>query len=428
MRKAIVIAGGDEFRLWPLTQSRPRSLLPVVNRPMMAHRLEWLSRSGFTDVLITLSRHANELRATFGDGHAYGVHLSYQVEDEPHGAAGSVKLAGTWIGGKSCLVVPSDVLTDVDLAPLQRRHEETGAWLTVGLQRGPGPAPYGSVLLDDRGAVTQLDANTHCHSACRRLVSLGIYCVEPDALERVPLEQAYDLGLDLVPQLLAERLPVYGSELEGYWRPVGNFADYRRVQREALEGRVDVRIHAQRLPSGVWVGDGVEIAPTAVVEGPVLIGSSSHIGPEALILPGTILGERCVVGAGACVWGAVLGTGCRVGPDAVLRNCVVDEGAQIAVGASVPEGAVVGSDCRLGGGVRLHAGQRVEPGQVLHADHHGCHNDKPPTHSPWSRPSEPAGTTPSCGGAAQTCGSPVGSEVTAVEAAGPEVLAAGGRR
>lgn len=435
MRKAIVITGGDESRLWPLTHARPRALLPVVNRPMLAHQLEWLRRAGLTEVLVVLGRHADAVRAEFADGHAYGIHLSYQVEEEPHGGAGSVKRAETWLGGETCLVAPGDLLTDVDLVPLQRQHWNSGAWLTLGLLGGHGPAPHGMAALDDRGAVLHQEGASHEAGEGARLVNSGIYCVEPDALQRVPGGQTYDFGLDLVPQLLGERLPVSGAELKGYWRPVGNFAEYRRAHREALEARVDVCIPARRCQSGVWLGENVEIAPTAVVEGPVLIGPGSRIGPEALILPGTVIGERCVVGAGACVWGAVLGSGCRVGPDTTLRDCVVDDGAQIAVAASVPEGAVVGSGCRLAAGARLHAGQRVQPDQVIHGDRHRSHDSRPRGHSAAERnaaataqhPEAPE-SMPACGCAAHRTGSPAGGQPAGQEMAGREAVAAGGRR
>jgi NDP-sugar pyrophosphorylase family protein len=72
MRKAIVMAGGQGLRLWPLTLSRPKPLMRVANRPVMAYILEWLRGYGVTEVLITLNYRADDICREFGDGRRVG--------------------------------------------------------------------------------------------------------------------------------------------------------------------------------------------------------------------------------------------------------------------------------------------------------------------------------------------------------------------
>ena len=92
MRKAIVMAGGQGSRLRPLTLTRPKPLVPVANRPVLAHILDWLRGHGFSEVLMTLHYRAEEIRRAFGDGRSHGVRISYRVEEQPLGTAGAVRL------------------------------------------------------------------------------------------------------------------------------------------------------------------------------------------------------------------------------------------------------------------------------------------------------------------------------------------------
>ena len=106
-------------------------------------------------------------------------------------------------------------------------------------------------------------------------------------------------------------------------------------------------------------------APGAVVEGPVLLGEGCRIEPDALVLPGSVLGEGTIVRSGACVWNATVGDCCDLGPGAVVRDCVVAEETRVGPASSVMDGAVIGRGCRLTASARVGRGQLVDPDQVI---------------------------------------------------------------
>jgi mannose-1-phosphate guanylyltransferase/phosphomannomutase len=369
MRKAIVMAGGQGSRLRPLTLTRPKPMVPVANRPIMAHILEWLRDHGFSEVLVTLHYRADDIRRAFGDGRAFDVRISYRVEHEPLGTAGSVKFAEDWIAGEPFLIASGDALTDLDLAALQRRHRETGAWLTIGLTRVEDPSEYGVVELDHLGRVVRFQEKPGRGRALSNLANTGIYCVEPKVLARVPRGRAFDWSRDVFPGLLAEGLPIFGHALDGYWCDIGSMDAYRRGQCDALEGAVKVALPAHAARPGVWIGANARIAPRAVVEGPVLLGAGCRIEPGARILPGSVIGERAIVRTGACVSNAILGAECELGPDALVRDSVVAEETRIGARCSVTEGSVIGRGCRLTAQARVAAARRIDPNQVLSGAH-----------------------------------------------------------
>jgi mannose-1-phosphate guanylyltransferase/phosphomannomutase len=365
MRKAIVMAGGQGSRLRPLTLTRPKPLVPVANRPVLAHILDWLRGHGISEVLLTLYYRADDIRRALGDGRSFGLKLTYRVEEEPLGTAGSVKFAQDWIGGDPFLIASGDALTDLDLTTLLRGHRESGAWLTLGLKTVEDPSQYGVVEVDKRGRVTRFQEKPGHGRAFSKLANTGIYCVEPQVLDRIPTGTKYDWSRDVFPQMLAEGLPLYGQTLDGYWCDIGSLNDYRRGQRDALDGAVRVGLPGTVVRPGIWMGPNVRIAPGAVIEGPVLLGAGCKIERDALVLPGSVIGDRTVVRAGACVWNAVLGAECEVGPSAVVRDCVLGEETRVGAACSVSEGAVIGRGCRLTAAMRVGEGQRVEPDQVL---------------------------------------------------------------
>jgi mannose-1-phosphate guanylyltransferase / phosphomannomutase len=365
MRKAVVMAGGQGSRLRPLTLTRPKPLVPVANRPVLAHILDWLRGHGFSEVLMTLHYRAEEIRRAFGDGRSLGVRISYRVEEQPLGTAGAVRAAADWIDQEPFLIVSGDALTDLDLAALVRQHRQAGAWLTLGLKHVPDPSEYGVVELDTRGKVVRFQEKPGPGRAFSNLANTGIYCVDPQVLDRMHYGQVCDWSRDVFPALLAAGRPLCGQVLDGYWCDIGCMDAYHRGERDALEGTVRVALPGTAVRPGVWIGRDVRIAPGARLEGPLLLGAGCRIERDARVLPGSVIGEGTTVRAGACVWNATVGAGCQIGAGAMIRDCILDERVWVGTGGTVGGGAVVGRGCHLAPGVSVGEGERVEPGQML---------------------------------------------------------------
>ena len=367
MRKAIVMAGGQGTRLWPLTAARPKPLVQIANVPVMAYILKWLYRHGFTDVLATLHYRADDIRRQFGDGRSFGLDLTYRVEQEPLGTAGAIRLAGDWVGDEPLLIVSGDALTDVDLGTLLQRHQVSGALVTLGLQQVMDPTQYGVVEVDAQGMVTRFHEKPEPEHAFSTLANTGIFCVEPEVLDWIPTDQPCDWSHSVFPRLLAEREPLSGHLLEGYWCDVGSMAEYRRAQWDALTGAVRLDLPDLAGDGGIQSGQRVWIERGAVVEGPVILGMGCHIEHDALVLPGSILGEGTVVRTGACIWNAVLGAGCCVEANAIVRDCVIDDQVWVGAAAAVTGGTVVGRGSLIAAGTLLRSAERVAPEELVSA-------------------------------------------------------------
>ena len=121
--KAVIMAGGEGTRLRPLTSNVPKPMMPLANRPMMAHIVQLLKSHGFDEIVVTVAFMANVIRNWFGDGSDLGVRFVYATEDTPLGTAGSVRNAMDELT-EPFLVISGDVLTDIDLTKIVDFHRD----------------------------------------------------------------------------------------------------------------------------------------------------------------------------------------------------------------------------------------------------------------------------------------------------------------
>ncbi len=132
------MAGGEGSRLRPLTIGRPKPLVPVVNKAVMAHILDLLKSHGITEIIVTVRYMAAAIQDFFEDGRSLGMQLTYTVEEMPLGTAGSVKNAAAFLDD-TFLVISGDALTDIDLTRLVQAHKAHGAKASIALSPRPQP-------------------------------------------------------------------------------------------------------------------------------------------------------------------------------------------------------------------------------------------------------------------------------------------------
>jgi mannose-1-phosphate guanylyltransferase / phosphomannomutase len=370
--KAVVMAGGEGSRLRPMTANQPKPMLPVVNRPLMEHVLRLLKRHGFDDTVVTVQFLASLIRSYFGDGEELGMALSYANEDRPLGTAGSVKNAEAALSDDTFLVISGDALTDFDLGALVEAHRSRGSLVTVCLARRPDPLEFGIVITDDEGRIERFLEKPTWGQVFSDTVNTGIYVMEPAVFAHVPSGEAVDWSADVFPALLAQGAPLHGYVAEGYWEDVGTHDSYRRAQADALYGRVEVEISGFQVSPGVWVGEGAEIDPDAVLESPCCIGDFAKVEAGAHIGESTVLGNNVVVKQGARLERVVVHDNAYIGPHASLRGCVLGKNTDVMRNVRVEEGSVVGDECVLeeeaflSSGVTIYPFKTIEAGAVVH--------------------------------------------------------------
>jgi mannose-1-phosphate guanylyltransferase / phosphomannomutase len=365
--KAVVMAGGEGTRLRPMTANQPKPLIPVVNKPIMEHVLRLLKRHGFSETVVTVQFLASLVRNYFGDGEDVGMSLAYATEDMPLGTAGSVKNAEDELRSGPFLVISGDALTDIDLSALVAFHKKQGALATVALTRVPNPLEFGIIIADEDGRIQRFLEKPTWGQVFSDTVNTGIYVMEPEVLAEVPAGEPVDWSHDVFPRLLDAGSPLYGWVAEGYWEDVGTHESYLKVQADVLSGRVDAQIDGFEMSPGVWVCEGAEVDPEAVLSGPLCIGEYAKIEAGAQLREYTVIGNNVVVKEGSFLHRAVVHNNVFIGQGTTLRGCVIGKNTDVMASARIEEGAVVGDECLIEPEAYLSAGVKVYPFKTIEA-------------------------------------------------------------
>jgi mannose-1-phosphate guanylyltransferase/phosphomannomutase len=361
------MAGGEGTRLRPMTANQPKPMLPVVNRPIMEHVLHLLRKHGLTETIVTVQFLASIVRNYFGDGEDFGMSLQYATEETPLGTAGSVKNAQDALRDEPFLVISGDALTDIDLSDLIAFHQDNNALVTVALARVPDPLEFGIVIVDDDGKIQRFLEKPTWGQVFSDTVNTGIYVMEPEVLAEVPAGQVVDWSADIFPKLLENGASLYGWIADGYWEDVGSHESYLKAQADVLSGRVDVEIDGFEVSPGVWVAEGAEVDPEAVLKGPLCIGDYAKIEAGAQLREFTVVGSNVIVKEGAFLHRAIVHNNVYVGRGAQLRGCVIGKNTDVMSQSRVEEGAVIGDECVIEPDSYVSAGVKVYPFKTIEA-------------------------------------------------------------
>jgi dTDP-glucose pyrophosphorylase len=225
---AVVMAGGFGTRMRPLTETMPKPMLPVGDRPVMEHVLEQLQKVGISHVSITTHYKPEAIVEHFGDGSRFGIEIEYVNEAEPLGTAGALGLLKAPEG--PLLVINGDVLTQVNFRSMLSYHVDSHADMTVGVRRFELQVPYGVVDMDD-SRVMRLDEKP----TYRFFINAGVYLIEPAVLSHIKSFEHLD-ATELIDRLLTAGKRVVGFPIHEYWLDIGRPDDYARANTEWTDG------------------------------------------------------------------------------------------------------------------------------------------------------------------------------------------------
>ena len=314
--RAMVLAAGLGTRLRPITYEIAKPMVPVLDRPVMAHIVDLLERSGVEEIVANLHHFPDPIRDYFGE------RVAYRYEEQLLGTAGGVRNCADLLGDETFLVISGDALTDIDLRALVASHRERGALATLAATRVADPREYGVVLHDGEGRISGFQEKPEPQDARSDLGSCGIYCLEPAIFDYFPPTPFVDWAQDVFPVLLAERVPFFVHQIAGYWNDVGSLAELRQGTFDALAGELRVEIAGTQVAAGITVGEGSTIDGAQTLDGPIWVGRDVSIGAGTRLIGPLVIGDGARIGDGAALRESIVFPGTEVAPDAILIGAI----------------------------------------------------------------------------------------------------------
>jgi mannose-1-phosphate guanylyltransferase/mannose-1-phosphate guanylyltransferase/phosphomannomutase len=314
--RAMVLAAGLGTRLRPITYELAKPMVPVLDRPVMAHIIDLLDRQGIDEVVANLHYFPDAISGYFGD------RINYRYEESLLGTAGGVRNCADLLGGDTFVVISGDALTDIDLGALIARHRDAGALATLAVKRVSDSREYGVVVTDEAGHVTGFQEKPDPQDALSDLGNCGIYCFEPEIFDYFPDQPVVDWAGDVFPTLLERSAPFVVHEMAEYWNDVGSITELRQGTFDALTGELRIELPGRAERPGVLVGDGSTLAAAAEVNGMIWVGRDVEIGAGARLLGPLVLGDGARIGAGASLRDSIVFPGTAVADGALLVGAI----------------------------------------------------------------------------------------------------------
>jgi mannose-1-phosphate guanylyltransferase len=329
--KAVVLVGGEGTRLRPLTETVPKPLLPLVDRPILDHVLDHLVAHGVEEVVMS-SPYLEETFDAFIAARGGTPGVVWVTEREPLGTGGAIVSVLDRLGPEPFLALNGDIITDLDLEALVERHRDRRAAATIAIHRVDDARAFGLVTVGPDGGIAGFREKPP--DAGPGDINAGTYVLDPEALRRWPSGRAASIERDIFPALIADGATVTGFASDAYWLDLGTPEQYLRAHIDLLEGRVGGSSY-----DAPWLGPDVRIDLTTQLGRWVVAGEGSVLGPAAEIEDSVLL-PRAEIGSGARVRRSIVGPGAVVGDGAELVDCVLGEGARVPEGASLQDARV----------------------------------------------------------------------------------------
>ena len=365
--KAVVMAGGFGTRIQPLTHSRPKPMLPIINRPMMEHTMMNLKDLGITEFIVLLYFKPEIIKDYFKDGSDFGIKITYVVPDDDYGTAGAVKLAQEYIGDDSFIIISGDLVTNFDFQKIFDYHAEKKSKLTITLTSVDNPLEFGVVIANEEGKIEKFLEKPSWGEVFSDTINTGIYVIEPEILDYIPKNENYDFAKDLFPSLMREGIDLTAGYAKGYWRDVGNPESYRDAYDDILTGKIALKMSGieTKFPDGKLYSDEVyELDSTVEIIGTVMLGKNVSIENGAK-LNNVVIGDNVTIGADSKIRNTVIWDDVNIGRNAMLDGCVICNNNEIGKNVTAKAGMILAEGCEIGQLVKVEQDVTIWPDKVI---------------------------------------------------------------
>ena len=238
MAEAILLVGGFGTRLRPLTNHRPKPMLPIASLPVTEHQLAMAQRAGIKRIVLATSYLSEVFIPYFGDGSKWGMEIKYAVEKEPLGTGGAIRNAAKELAGEQQVVIfNGDVLSSHNLKAQIDLHIKSNADVTLHLTPVEDARAYGCVPTDADGRVTAFLEKME--NPVTNTINAGCYVFDKSVIESIPENEVVSVERQTFPDLISANKKVMGFVEKAYWLDIGTPNALMKGSRDLVTGIAD---------------------------------------------------------------------------------------------------------------------------------------------------------------------------------------------
>ncbi len=318
----------------PLTQTRPKVMLPVAGRPIMEHLLLEMRAAGVPEFVFIVGYRDDRVREYFGGGEKWGVRIEYRFQPKATGTAAALNLARDAVSGPFLVVNGDSIFGRDDISQLVGL-----AGNQIAVKEVEHPEGFGVVEVND-GCLSRIHEKSARPPS--RLANAGLYLFTPDIFEATAgtaISPRGEYELPAAIELLASkghRVGCYQLEL---WLEMSYpwdllsvnealMAEIKTLNNGVIEGNVAIR-------GAVQLGDGSRILSGSYISGPVIIGRNCVVGPNCYLRAATVIGDGCHIGAGVEIKNSIIMSGTKIPHLSYIGDSVIGENCNLGAGTKV---------------------------------------------------------------------------------------------
>ena len=227
--KAVILAGGLGTRLQPYTTFLPKPMLPLGEKPLLEHLIDWLIRNKVDEIVLCVSYLRKTIEDYFEDGARFGVKIEYAVADRPLATAGQLKTAETFVDD-TFVCVYGDSIFNFDLKKMISQHKSKKSFITMSLHEYKTNLKYGVIETNKSGKVTAWNEKPEIKAN----INIGCYVMEPEIFSYIPQTKPYGMD-DVIKKALAKKKDVGSFITKNGFIDIGDKASYKKAYQEFRE-------------------------------------------------------------------------------------------------------------------------------------------------------------------------------------------------
>ena len=314
--KGVILHGGHGTRLRPLTHTGPKQLLPIANKPMSQYCMESIREAGITDIAIIIGGvGSNKVQEYYGDGHDFGVNITYIEQNEPKGIAHAIRLCKDFVKNEKFLVFLGDNIVQKSIADFVTNFTNSDYDATVLLCKVDNPSRFGIADVENKKILKITEKPKKPRS---NLAVTGIYLLTPlifDVIDNLKPSWRNELEItDALDILLKQNDNINYETITDYWKDTGTPEDIINANAQVLE----------HICNQTCIVDESSITLTnrSWIE-PSIIGKNCKIDESARIGPNASIGDNTIISSDVVIENSIIMSGCKIDGGLNIKDSII---------------------------------------------------------------------------------------------------------